>query len=212
METFNLLEQLAEEKFLPLYTATSEKHLPLAKKLLLKHQLHFIEITYRSSLASQAITELAKDSSLIVGAGTVRNLETLKEAIDSGASFIVTPGFSDEIVAYCVEKNIPIIPGAVTPSEIMRAASYGLNVVKFFPADMYGGLKSIQSLSGPFYDMKFVPTGGINQENCRNFLVTPEKLAVGGSFILSEKRIMKDNGKTADQKLATLIKIRNQNK
>lgn len=208
MEMKAMLNKLGEEKFLPLYTATSPEYTPMAKDLLLKHHLHFIEVTYRSALASQTIKELAQEETLIVGAGTVRNLETAKEAIDNGAKFIVTPGFSDEIVTYCLEKNISIVPGAVTPSEIMRAMSYGLDVVKFFPADVYGGLKAIKALSGPFFDIKFVPTGGINQQNCQEFITTPEILAVGGSFILSESTIMKDNGKTADQELEKLIQIR----
>lgn len=208
METQTILNKLAAEKFLPLYTATETEYISIAKDLLLKHDLHFIEVTYRSELASRTINVLSKEQDLIVGAGTVRNLDTAKEAVENGAKFIVTPGFSEDIVSYCLEKNISIVPGAVTPSEIMRAASYGLDVVKFFPADVYGGLKAIKSLSGPFFDMKFVPTGGINQTNCQEFLNTPEILAIGGSFILSEEKIKLDNGKTADEKLTELIQIR----
>lgn len=212
IETHTLLERLKEEKFLPLYTASSAEYTPIAKELLLKHGLHFIEVTYRSSLASQTIKELSQEKDLIVGAGTVRNLETAKEAIEHGAAFIVTPGFSDEIVSYCLEKEIPVIPGAVTPSEIMHAASYGLQVVKFFPADVYGGLKAIKSLSGPFFDMRFVPTGGVHLNNCPEFLTAPEVLAIGGSFILSEEKIKRDGGKAADERLAALIQIRDEKK
>ncbi len=203
-----MLQQLANEKFLPLYTATAIEPALIAKELLLKHGLHFIEVAYRSELASETIHTLAQCDELIVGAGTVRTLDTAKEALANGAQFIVTPGFSDEITAYCVAHNVPIIPGAVTPTEIMRAASYGLNVVKFFPADIYGGLEAIKVLSGPFFDIQFVPTGGIDQHNCHEFLTAPEILAVGGSFILSEKTILQDNGKTADKILAELNTIK----
>lgn len=206
METSALLQQLEAEHFLPLYTATSLEYVETAKKLLLKHGLHFIEVTYRSDLASQVIKELSESGELIVGAGTVRNLATAKEAVANGAQFIVTPGLDEEIVEYCLENKIAIVPGAVTPTEIMKANSYGINVVKFFPANVYGGLKAIKSLNGPFGDVRFVPTGGVNKDNFQEFIDYPGIVAVGGSFIIDEKVIMKDNGATADQMLSELIK------
>ena len=128
-----------------------------------------------------------------------------KDAIDNGAEFIVTPGFSDRVVEYCLNKDIPIVPGAVTPSEIMRAQNYGIDIVKFFPANVDGGLDAIKALSGPFYDMKFVPTGGVNSNNYQEFLSCPNIFAVGGSFIISEKEIAKDNGQSANQALNHLV-------
>lgn len=205
MEISEFYRKLEEEHFLPLYTASSLEYLPKVKKILTNNKLSFIEVTYRSDLASKAIQQLSKYDELIVGAGTVRSVETAKDAIKSGAKFIVTPGFNDEIVKYCIKENIPILPGTVTPSEIMRALSYDLKVVKFFPADIYGGLDAIKSLSGPFSDVKFVPTGGVNKTNYQEFIESPNVLAIGGSFILSEKTIMKDNGDTADKALAKLV-------
>lgn len=206
MEASELLQQLEQEHFLPLYTATSLEYVETAKNLLLKHGLHFIEVTYRSDLASQVIKELSDSGELIVGAGTVRNLATAKEAVANGAQFIVTPGLDEEIVEYCLENKIAIVPGAVTPTEIMKANSYGINVVKFFPANVYGGLKAIKSLNGPFGDVRFVPTGGVNKDNFQEFIDYPGIVAVGGSFIIDEKIIMKDNGATADAILSDLIK------
>lgn len=205
METSALLQQLEEEKFLPLYTATSLEYVETAKKVLLKHNLHFIEVTYRSDLASKVIYDLSQSGELIVGAGTVRNIATAKEAVANGAKFIVTPGLDEEIVTFCLDKNIPVIPGAVTPTEIMRANSLGLKVLKFFPADIYGGIKAINALNGPFADIKFVPTGGITKDNVSEFIDSPAVLAVGGSFIISEKRLMIDNGETADKLLGELV-------
>lgn len=205
MKTKSFFQKLEIEHFLPLYTATSMDYLATTKDVLRNNGLSFIEVTYRSNLASKAIKQLSKYNELIVGAGTVRNLDTAKEAVENGAKFIVTPGFSDEITAYCIEKGIPILPGTVTPSEIMRARSYDLEVVKFFPADVYGGLDAIKSLSGPFSDVKFVPTGGVNKTNYQEFIENPNILAVGGSFIISEKTIMKDEGISANQSLAELV-------
>lgn len=190
-----LLEQLKKEHFLPLYTATDLNYLSQAANLLLDHGLHFIEVTYRSALASQAIKQLAETTDLIVGAGTVRNLATAKEAIANGAKFIVTPGLDEKIVTYCLENDIPVVPGAVTPTEIMRANELGLDVVKFFPANIYGGLKAIDALSGPFSDVSFVPTGGVNLDNYPEYVSHPNILAVGGSFIISEKMVINDPDK-----------------
>ncbi|GAA3020248.1 bifunctional 4-hydroxy-2-oxoglutarate aldolase/2-dehydro-3-deoxy-phosphogluconate aldolase [Tetragenococcus solitarius] len=205
MEMNSFFKKLESEHFLPLYTVTSMEYLAKAENILKNNNLSFIEITYRSELASKAIKQLSESDELIVGAGTVRSLDTAKEAVENGAKFIVTPGFSDEIVTYCIEKNIPILPGTVTPSEIMRAQSYGLKVVKFFPANVYGGLDAVKSLSGPFSDIKFVPTGGVNKTNYQEFIENPNILAIGGSFILSEKAIIKDEGFSAEQSLAELV-------
>lgn len=200
-----LEQQLQNEKLLPLYTATDLTLLPLAEKILLDNGLHFIEVTYRSDLASQAIKQLADSNKLIVGAGTVCDLTTAKDAVANGAKFIVMPGLDVEVVKYCSENNIPVYPGAVTPTEIIQAMNLGLTTVKFFPANIYGGLKAISNLTGPFPNMKFVPTGGIDENNFMEYIQNKNILAVGGSFILSEKTIALDNGKTANEKLSALV-------
>ena len=196
-----LYEQLAKTRVLPLYTATDLTYLPVVESLLIEHELPFIEVTFRSDLALAAIEKLSQSGKLIVGAGTVRTLEQAKAAVEKGARFIVSPALVPDEVEFCLAKNIPVFPGTATPNDIQRAAAYGLSVVKFFPADIYGGLPAIKALSGPFYDIRFVPTGGINLENMQDYLSDPQVLAVGGSFILSES-LIKEGREKADSHLA----------
>lgn len=195
-----LYEQLAKTRVLPLYTATDLTYLPVVESLLIEHELPFIEVTFRSDLALAAIEELSQSGKLIVGAGTVRTLEQAKAAVEKGARFIVSPALVPDVVEFCLAENIPVFPGTATPNDIQRAAAYGLSVVKFFPADIYGGLPAIKALSGPFYDIRFVPTGGITLENVQDYLSDPQVLAVGGSFILSEA-LVKEGREKADSHL-----------
>lgn len=190
----DVYKKLEEIKLLPLYTATDLKYLDDLEDILLQNDVPFIEVTFRSNLALEAINKLSQSGNLIVGAGTVRTLEQAKNAIENGASFIVSPAVIPEVIEYCIENKVPIFPGTATPTDIQRVVSYGLNVVKYFPADIYGGLKAIKALSGPFYDVKFLPTGGINEDNFMEYVNSDNILAVGGSFIISEK-IIKENGK-----------------
>lgn len=200
----DIIKKLESEKLLPLYTVTDMDLLNNVEEVLLNNNLSFIEITYRSEYASKAIKYLADSGNLIVGAGTVRNLETAKDAIQNGAQFIVMPGLNEEVIEYCLEHNILVVPGAVTPSEVMKAQELGIKTVKFFPADVYGGKEAIQSLSGPFYDVKFVPTGGINEDNYLEYLNVDAISAVGGSFIISEK-MFKDNSINPNDHINKLV-------
>ena len=195
-----LYEQLAKTRVLPLYTATDLTYLPVVESLLIEHELYFIEVTFRSDLALEAIEKLSQSGKLIVGAGTVRTLEQAKAAVEKGARFIVSPALVPDVVEFCLAENIPVFPGTATPNDIQRAMDYGLSVVKFFPADIYGGLPAIKALSGPFYDIRFVPTGGITLENVQDYLSDPQVLAVGGSFILSEA-LVKEGREKADSHL-----------
>ncbi|MBG9988902.1 bifunctional 4-hydroxy-2-oxoglutarate aldolase/2-dehydro-3-deoxy-phosphogluconate aldolase [Aerococcaceae bacterium DSM 111176] len=203
--TTNYLEQLRKERLLPLYTTTDMSLVAKAEEILVNNGLSFIEVTYRSEHAGSTIKQLSESGKLIVGAGTVTDIETAKDAIDNGATFIVMPGFSAEVVQYCQERDVPVYPGVATPTEIIAARNEGLDTIKFFPADVYGGLKAIKALSGPFYDLSFIPTGGVNADNFLDFLEVDAIVAVGGSFILSESVIAKDNGETANKQLADLV-------
>ena len=116
-----------------------------------------------------------------------------QEAIEAGAQFLVTPGFNPKLVDYCVKNEIPIIPGVCTPTEIEAALEYGLNVLKMFPADAMGGVKALKAFSGPYSAVKFIPTGGINSENVRDYLNLPNVLACGGSWMVSKKLIASKN-------------------
>ena len=127
------------------------------------------------------------------GAEYVLNLDQCKLAVERGAKFIVSPGYDDETVAWCVENNIAVTPGCVTPTEIMMAVKRGLKVVKFFPANVYGGLKAIKSLAGPFVGLKFIPTGGVNNDNIAEFAASPSIHAIGGSWICPKADISAHN-------------------
>lgn len=143
------------------------------------------EITFRTACARDAIALAAKEfPDMYIGAGTVINATQANEAIDAGAGFIVSPGLSREVAAVCKERGIPYFPGCATPTEIMEAISLGFDVVKFFPANVYGGLGAIKALSAPFPQVKFLPTGGVDLSNIRDFLAFDKIVAVGGSFMM----------------------------
>lgn len=163
--------------------------LPLAKALI-DGGLPVAEVTFRTAAAEDSIRAISEAyPEMLVGAGTVTNLEQAKTAVAASAKFLVTPGFSDEVTRYAVENDIPIFPGTCTPTEVMRAMSYGLKVVKFFPASQYGGLNTIKALSGPFPAMRFMPTGGINAGNVKEYLANKHIIACGGSWMVKSDLI-----------------------
>lgn len=163
--------------------------LPLAKALI-DGGLPVAEVTFRTAAAEDSIRAISEAyPEMLVGAGTVTNLEQAKTAVAAGAKFLVTPGFSDEVTRYAVENDIPIFPGTCTPTEVMRAMSYGLKVVKFFPASQYGGLNTIKALAGPFPAMRFMPTGGINAGNVKEYLANKHIIACGGSWMVKSDLI-----------------------
>ena len=130
---------------------------------------------------------------MTIGAGTVVNAEQCTAALAAGATFIVSPGLSPEVAAVCKEADVPYIPGCVTPTEIMQALSLGITTLKFFPANVYGGLSAIKALSAPFPQVKFLPTGGVDMNNICEFLAFEKIIAVGGSFMM--KGDIKENCK-----------------
>lgn len=145
------------------------------------------EITFRTAPARAAIAlgcKLFPDMN--IGAGTIINEKQCEEAISAGAKFIVSPGLSAGVAKVCKAHNIPYYPGCVTPTEIMAALELGINVVKFFPANIYGGLEAIKALSGPFPQVKFIPTGGVNRDNLDEFLACDKVFAVGGTFFVKD--------------------------
>ena len=153
-----------------------------------------MEITFRTACAPEAIKAVAENCpEVCVGAGTIINVEQAKLAVEMGAKFIVSPGFSDEVVGWCVENGIPVAPGCVTPTEIMGALKHGLKMVKFFPANVYGGLNAMKNLAGPFVGLKFLPTGGVNSSNIKEYIDTPFIHAVGGSWVCPKADIAAGN-------------------
>ena len=124
------------------------------------------------------------DPDMFVGAGTVLTIEQVDRAVAAGAKFIVSPGFDPEIVDYCLEKNIPVFPGVITPSEVAQAVKRGLKVVKFFPAEQFGGVATIKAMAAPYVGLKFMPTGGVNAKNLESYLSCDKIIACGGSWMV----------------------------
>lgn len=143
------------------------------------------EITFRTACAEEAIRLAVKlFPDMNIGAGTVINEDQAKRAVSAGAKFIVSPGFSEKVALYVRKQDIPYYPGCVTPTEIMQALELGITTVKFFPANVYGGLKALKALSGPFPQVRFIPTGGVDLTNLKEFLEFDKIFAVGGSFMM----------------------------
>src|ERR1700722_6551758 len=151
--------------------------------------LPIAEITFRTDAAEQSIRNLARRSDLLVGAGTVLNVDTVKKAVDAGAKFIVSPGFNPKVVSWCVANKVPITPGTATPTDIEMALDHGLTVVKFFPAEALGGIKMLKAIAAPYGMMRFIPTGGITLDNLEEYLKFPKILAIGGSWMVGKEMI-----------------------
>ncbi len=157
---------------------------PLAKALC-EGGLPCAEVTFRTAAAEESIREMSKAyPEMLVGAGTVLTKEQVDRAVGAGARFIVSPGFDPEIVDYCLEKQIPVFPGCITPSEVAQAVKRGLKVVKFFPAEQFGGVATIKALSAPYVGLKFMPTGGVNAKNLKDYLTCKSIIACGGSWMV----------------------------
>ncbi len=151
------------------------------------NNINCAEITFRTACAAEAIAYAAKNyPDMEIGAGTVINAEQCEAALAAGATFIVSPGLSPAVAKICNDKNIPYYPGCVTPTEIMAALELGITTVKFFPANVYGGLKALKALSAPFPQVKFIPTGGVDRSNIDEFLAFDKIAAIGGSFFVKE--------------------------
>lgn len=179
-----VLDRLARAGIVPVVVLEDAKDAVATAEALLAGGVDVMEITFRTAAAADSIRAVAEQCpDMLVGAGTVITLEQCRRAVECGAKFIVAPGFDEEVVRWCVEHQVPVTPGCVTPTEIMAAMKLGLRVVKFFPAGVYGGLSAMKALSGPFGGIKFIPTGGVNGQNIGEFLAAPFVHAVGGSWV-----------------------------
>ena len=200
------VEQVASCGVVPVVVLEDEAQAVPTARALLAGGINAMEITFRTAAAKGSIAKVAKEvPEMIVGAGTVVNLQNLHDAVDAGAKFIVCPGSDPELIAEAIKLNVPITPGVVTPSEIMMGLKLGLKVFKFFPAETYGGLKTIKALCGPFPQIKFLPTGGINQANAAEYFKNPKILAVGGSWMVTKDMVAAGDFEaiTAKSKAAT---------
>ena len=198
-----VLDRLHGCGVVPVVVLDDVKDAVATAKALLAGGVDVMEITFRTAAAADSIKAVAENCpDMLVGAGTVITLDQCKQAVECGAKFIVSPGFDEEVVRWCVERSVPITPGCVTPSEIMAAMKLGLTVVKFFPAGVYGGLSAMKALSGPFGGIKFIPTGGVNSHNIGEFIAAPFIHAVGGSWVCPKADIAAGNF----EKITTLCK------
>ena len=187
-------ERMHHAGVVPVVVLDDAKDALPAARALLAGGVDVMEITVRTAAAADAIRAVSEGCpEMLVGAGTVVTLDQCRQALECGAKFIVSPGFDPEVVSWCAERSVPITPGCVTPTEIMAAGRLGVNVVKFFPAGVYGGLKAMKALSAPFGGVRFIPTGGVDAKNLKEYLEAPFVHAVGGSWLCPKKEIAVGN-------------------
>jgi len=175
------------EKFVPVVVIKELSETDKILTALKNNGINTAEITFRTACAAEAIAYACKHyPEMSIGAGTVINGKQCEDALAAGAQFIVSPGLSAEVAKICNERGIPYYPGCVTPTEIMAALDLGITTVKFFPANVYGGLKAMKALAAPFPQIKFIPTGGVDRSNIDEFLAWDKIAAIGGSFFVKE--------------------------
>ncbi len=175
------------EKFIPVVVIKELDETDKILTALKNNGINCAEITFRTACAKEAIAYAVKNyPDMEIGAGTVINADQCEAALKAGATFIVSPGFSPAVAQICKDRSIPYYPGCVTPTEIMAALEFGITTVKFFPANIYGGLKALKALSAPFPQVKFIPTGGIDRSNIDEYLAFDKIAAIGGSFFVKE--------------------------
>jgi 2-dehydro-3-deoxyphosphogluconate aldolase / (4S)-4-hydroxy-2-oxoglutarate aldolase len=185
-----IFDQFYKTGIIPVLEIDSgERATPLAEALL-AGGLPVAEVTLRTDAALESIRLIARDGTgVLLGAGTVINREQAEAACEAGARFLVSPGMVEEVVLWAKENQIPVLAGAVTPSEMIRGIHLGLDILKFFPAETMGGLKAIKAMSDPFPQLRFIPTGGIHLENAAGYLQNDKIFAVGGSWMAKRQMI-----------------------
>ena len=182
MSIFNVI---AEIKLIPLTTITSREDVEPLCEVLVEASIPLVEITLRDERTLDIIDEFKKFPEVYLGVGTIRSESHIDLAINASASFLITPGYSENLLNYAKQKNIPLIPGVQTPSEIMKANEAGLSTLKFFPAELSGGVDRLKAYKSVFSDIKFIPTGGITNKNALSYLALDNVSAVGASALIS---------------------------
>ena len=202
------LETLRRRKLVPVVKLECvQDALPLGEALC-EAGLPIAEVTFRTEAAQEAIARLAREfPEMTVGAGTIVSAEQARRALEAGAQFLVSPGVNREVIEYALSQDCPVYPGTCTPSEITTVLEYGLPVVKFFPANQYGGLKTIQALGSVFGNLKFMPTGGINAENLREYLADSRVIACGGSWMVKDSLIRQGDFQRVGQLTKEAVKL-----
>lgn len=190
----DVLKRIEEYKVVPVVVLENPDHAAPLAKALTAGGLPCAEVTFRTE-AAEASIRLMKQAcpKILVGAGTVINMDQVERALQAGAEFIVSPGFDSEVVDYCLVNHIPVLPGCVTPTEVIRAVKRGMQVVKFFPAEQYGGVDTIRALGSAFPGIRFMPTGGIGSSNLKEYLRCDKVFACGGSWMVKKELIAAGN-------------------
>ena len=183
--TVEILATIAQIKLVPVVVLHSEARATGLGRALVAGGLPIAEVTFRTQAATASIKILREEvPELLVGAGTVKSVAQVEDAVAAGANFIVTPGFNPRVVQYCQENSVPIIPGVNAPGFVEAAMEFGLDLLKFFPAEPSGGTAFLKALAGPYSNVRFIPTGGITPANLRSYLALPNVVACGGSWMV----------------------------
>ena len=182
--SFKILEDIASIGIVPLVVLDDASQAAPLAHALCDGGIPVAEVTFRTDAAAKAIGIMSDECpDMLVGSGTVHNVDQAWATLDNGGRFVITPGFNPKVVNWCLKHNLAVCPGTVTPSDLEMALDFGLDVVKFFPAAAYGGVKTLKALAGPYASLKFVPTGGVNLENLSEYLSLKNVAAVGGSCV-----------------------------
>lgn len=190
----NVIEELGNTGLIPVAVFDKAEYALAAAQAVLEGGLPVMEVTLRTDAGIESMKRIKQNCpEMILGAGTVLSAGQAKAAADAGCDFIVSPGFNDEVVKFCLDSGIPVTPGCVTPTEIGRALSFGINVVKFFPAGIYGGVKACEALHGPFRTVKFIPTGGVSLDNLAEYADKEYIHAIGGGWLCSPNDMVAGN-------------------
>lgn len=181
----DVLRTIAAGRILPVVVLHDGRAATPLGSALIAGGVRSVEVTFRTDAAAEAIRAMSDNPDLLVGAGTVLTRAQVDRAVEAGARFIVSPGFSPAVVRHCQALGIPIFPGVASATEIQMALDVGLDTVKFFPAEQLGGVAMIKSLAAPFRSVRFIPTGGVNPANLRDYLTQSAVLAVGGTWMVA---------------------------
>ena len=190
----DVLKQIGDFGIVPVVVIENAADAVPLCRALLDGGLPVAEITFRTAAAAEAIRAITRElPSILVGAGTVLTIENADRAVEAGAKFIVSPGFSRDVVEFCLDKGVPVTPGCSSPTDIGMAVGCGLEVVKFFPAESVGGIKTLKAIAAPYGMVKFIPTGGIDAANLNEYLSFNKVLACGGSWMVKADLISAGN-------------------
>ncbi|MFA7237599.1 MAG: bifunctional 4-hydroxy-2-oxoglutarate aldolase/2-dehydro-3-deoxy-phosphogluconate aldolase [Phycisphaeraceae bacterium] len=185
----DVLKRIEAVRIVPVIAINDAKDADALAGALVSGGLPCAEVTFRTAAAAEAIRAMAKRGDILVGAGTVLTVDQAKQAVDCGAAFLVSPGTNPKVVQWAVDHDVSITPGIATPTDIELAMGFGLKVLKFFPAESFGGVKTLKAISAPYGMLRFIPTGGITEKNLAEYLAFDKVLAVGGSWMVKNELI-----------------------